>query len=113
MVQVKYHVLYEAQKSAQLVKNLAAAGIKAIHKFKWEWGVAFDKYDGGWWAERQVFQSRRGARQFKSNLLLDADPFLPKDKVRNVRLQRRLVSVDWQDYSDTFTYNEKGNGNGR
>ncbi|AYN58046.1 hypothetical protein HWB90_gp093 [Mycobacterium phage Fowlmouth] len=110
---MKHFVFYEAQRSAQIVKKLAELGVRSLHKFKWEWSVVYDKFDGDWWPERQVFQSRRGARQFKSNLLMDADPFIARRHVRNVRIQRRLVSVEWQDYSDTFSYNEKGNGNGR
>ncbi|AVD99716.1 hypothetical protein HWB51_gp096 [Mycobacterium phage Cuke] len=108
-------IFYAFHRSMQEVKTVASLGIKQIQRFKWEWAVVLDVVDseGDSWVERQIFQTRRGARQYKSNLLLDADPFLSKTDVKNVKLQRRLVSVDWQDYSDSFSYNAKGNGNGR
>ena len=69
--------------------------------FKWEWRVVWNLH--GTQKHSHGFSSRAAARQFKNVITTTCNP----------RLQRRLVAVDWEDYTDTFSYNAKGNGNGR
>ena len=82
--------------------------------FKFQWGIlcdyATDQDENNKWAcwlpSETVVSTRVQARQMKR--CLEAD-----ERARNVRMVRRLVQVHWQPYRDTFTYSEKGNGNGR
>lgn len=76
--------------------------------FKWQWRVVYQvNVDGVWEQHEHIAVNRAMARYFKRNL--------PNTygSTRWARIQRRLVQVDWKDYKDTFSYNEKGNGNGR
>lgn len=78
--------------------------------FKWQWAVFFEEnsYAHGGWVNRKVIcDSRREARLFKQSCLIS------KRYMRNVKIKRRLVQANWEDYNDSFSYNAKGNGNGQ
>lgn len=95
--------------SMKYIRLLAPMGLgfKKTLLFKWDWSVYFECNDGnGWYKGRRYVQGRRGARDFVRSR--KSRPW-----IRNMKIQRRLASVAWEDYSDTFTYNAKGNGNGR
>ena len=66
---------------------------------------------GGWKNRMMVFDSRADARLWKSNL--NGQIKLRNASVRNVKMKRRLVQANWDDYNDSFSYNAKGNENGR
>ena len=78
--------------------------------FKWQWALFYKEktYRDGTWVDRMIiFHSRSEARAFKHSCLYD-------DKwIRNVKMKRRLVQANWDDYNDSFSYNAKGNGNGQ
>lgn len=73
--------------------------------FKWQWGVACEIQDYNWYPVIFEFESRREARNYRKDAKMMRG-------IRNATLKRRLVQVGWDDYSDTFSYNAKGNGNG-
>lgn len=79
-------------------------GVTHERKFKWEYRVVWT-YGGKPQssADFEVLHSRSDARRYKKSIWSALKP----------RIQRRLVQTTWEDYSDTFTYNAKGNGNGR
>jgi hypothetical protein len=67
-------------------------------RLRWQWRVTYQLNQHGEWETyvTEPFQSRMHARQFKRLVPLIA---------RNVKIQRRLMEVDWHDYSDTYTWN--------
>lgn len=78
--------------------------------FKWQWAVFFEENSyahGGWVNRKAICDSRREARLFKQSCLIG------KRYMRNVKMKRRLVQANWEDYNDSFSYNAKGNGNGQ
>jgi hypothetical protein len=86
-------------------------GIGAMSRtmpFKWEWAVLYDYYKTGvgWIPSVSSFPTRKNMRVGRRQINYDS-------RARNIRVARRLVAVHWQPYRDTFTYNAKGNGNGR
>lgn len=77
--------------------------------FKWQWAVFYEEktYATGTWINSHIIcDSRSDARNFAR---------YKKDQrfARKVVIKRRLVQTFWEDYQDSFTYNAKGNGNGR
>lgn len=81
--------------------------------FKWQWAVSCEVQDdtdfnGKWHPALTVIETRWRAREYRNEI--NAGKLRG---VRNAKLKRRLVQVDWEEYPDTFSYNAKGNGNGR
>lgn len=76
--------------------------------FKWEWAVLCDYkgYQQDWGPSISACPSRANARRIRRTMLRDPH-------CRNVRIARRLVQTKWLPYNDTYSYNAKGNGNGR
>lgn len=73
-------------------------GVTHDLRFKWQWRVVWNHGNN-----QKVLANREEARRYKAVVPLVWKP----------RIQRRLVQATWEDYSDTFTYSAKGNGNGR
>lgn len=69
-------------------------------KFKWQWAIEYDsKFDPPHrYLSRRNFSSREEARQYKRQF--------ENYGAENVVIKRRLVQVDWEDYSDSFTWNK-------
>ncbi|QGJ90126.1 hypothetical protein HWC80_gp086 [Mycobacterium phage Indlulamithi] len=87
--------------------------VKTWVKFKWEWAVFYEEWTrtaGHYRQKKIVCESRREARIFRDNLNVRVKY---GDKIRNVVMKRRLIQVNWDEYHDSFSYNAKGNGNGR
>lgn len=77
--------------------------------FKWQWALFYEEniyLHGGWKNQCLIFNSRGDARSSKFDLRRRKD-------IRNLKMKRRLVQANWEDYNDSFSYNAKGNGNGR
>lgn len=88
----------------QLLYSFPHGFTKAL-RFKRQWRVVYQiNSDGVWEQYEEYFDNRAMARYFKRSL---------PTHTRWVKLQWRYVQVDWQTYRDTFSYNAKGNGNGR
>lgn len=79
--------------------------------FRWQWRVVYQvrETDGVWRQYEHLEDNRAMARYFKRTIVR----WHGTHNIRWVKLQRRLVAVDWEDYHDTFSYSAKGNGNGR
>lgn len=90
-------------------------------RFKWEWLVVYESrstgamgqgvgswtrhYSGPWPNRARARQDLRDTHRGRYLAGLR--------EYRNIKLQRRLVQADWEDYNDTFRHNAKGNGNGQ
>lgn len=80
--------------------------------FKWQWALFYEEktyLSGTWIKKHMIFDSRADARYFKKYNLSHH----LRGLVRNVKMKRRLVQANWEDYQDSFSYNAKGNGNGQ
>lgn len=81
--------------------------------FKWEWAVFWEEkaYARDEWKQKHApMGSRYEARLFAKHRKVREKY---GDHIRNVKIKRRLVQANWDDYHDTFGWNANGNGNGR
>jgi hypothetical protein len=93
------------------LSTLAAPLKKLV--FKWEWAVFWEEkaYGNHEWKEKHApCESRFEARIFAKHRKVREQY---GDYIRNVKIKRRLVQSNWDDYNDTFNWNANGNGNGR
>lgn len=68
-----------------------------VDNFKWEWAVFYERFIGGEWCDRKVVvENRYNARIHMASMKIGEK--FGKD-MRNVRMKRRLVQVEWQDYA--------------
>lgn len=66
--------------------------------FRWEWAIEFDsKLQGKRVIGVTRFKSREEARIYKRQY--------ESYGATNVKIKRRLVQVNWEDYSDSFKWN--------
>lgn len=91
----------------------SSIGMSKSLAFRWEWSVHAEKkyYNNTkkkweWKPQHIIVQNRAMARFYKRSWQRTAD-------LRNVVLKRRRVQAHWEPYNDSFSYNAKGNGNGR
>lgn len=85
--------------SMKYVKLLAPMGLGFAKSltFKWEWGVAYEVFNGeAWYPAFKHCESRRAARQF----IRGRGTWSRKHKIK-----RRLVQTQWEAYNDSFTWN--------
>lgn len=87
-------------------------GFKKSLGFKWEWKVSWEYNGLGEWEYfEEKFENRAGARYFKYHQLyvdkaqMGGHRPIPHTCFRNVKLHRRLVQTNWEEYNDSFTWN--------
>lgn len=81
--------------------------------FKWEWRVTWESKEYNpkskkweWKPRWLITQNRAMARFYARSHKRNAGE-------QNVKMERRRVQANWEPYNDSFSYNAKGNGNGR
>lgn len=81
--------------------------------FRWEWKVC---YEYQYWSQSQEYYDWRYNEQVcptRASMRKAVRAITGNECYRNIETKRRLAQVNWEDYNDSFTYNAKGNGNGR
>lgn len=81
--------------------------------FRWQWRVSYEYCPNGEWEPYfEIFPNRKSARAYIRDILTCHKGLvkpIPFTCFRNIKLQRRLVQINWHEYKDDFKWK---NGSG-
>lgn len=75
-------------------------GFKKSLKFKWDWAVDYEMFDGRQWRKAlRHCKDREEARRFIRERKNSPSAY------RNLKMKRRLAQTHWEEYHDSFGWN--------